>query len=61
MADRKLNKENHYEYEPRPAVRQRDWGLIHHSPLFWGGVFLFLAAIMIYVLSDNLSWWPRFH
>jgi len=26
--------------------------------LFWIGVFLFLAAITIYVLSDDLSWHP---
>jgi hypothetical protein len=44
---------------PWPADRQRDWRRIHHSPLFWLGVVLFLAAIMIYVLSDDLSWLPR--
>jgi len=32
---------------------------IHHSPLFWIGVVLFLTAITIYVLSDDLSWRPR--
>jgi hypothetical protein len=31
---------------------------MHHSPLFWVGAFLFLAAITIYVLSDDLSWRP---
>jgi hypothetical protein len=36
--------------------RQRDWRRIHHSPLFWLGVVPCLAAIMIYVLSDDLSW-----
>lgn len=29
---------------------------IHHSPLFWIGVVLCLAAIVIYVMSDDLSW-----
>jgi len=32
---------------------------IHHSPVFWIGVVLFLAAITIYVLTDDLSWLPR--
>jgi hypothetical protein len=32
---------------------------IHHSPAFWIGVALFLAAITIYVLTDDLSWRPR--
>jgi hypothetical protein len=44
--------------EPRPADQRRDWRRIHHSPLFWLGVGLCLAAIMIYVLSDDLSWRP---
>jgi hypothetical protein len=40
-----------------PGVRH--WTSIHHSPLFWVGVFLCLAAITVYVLSDDLSWTPR--
>jgi hypothetical protein len=32
---------------------------IHHSRIFWIGVALFLAAITIYVLSDDLSLRPR--
>jgi len=31
---------------------------IHHSPLFWIGVAMCLAAILIYVLSDDLAWRP---
>lgn len=45
--------------EAEPLVRRRDWRRIHHSPLFWVGVLLCLAAITIYVLSDDLSWRPR--
>jgi len=44
--------------EAEPVVRNRDWRRIHHSPLFWLGVVLGLAAIMIYVLSNDLSWRP---
>lgn len=42
----------------RPNGR-RDWRRIHHSPAFWVGVALCLAAIAIYVWSDDLSWRPR--
>ncbi|HEY0219980.1 MAG TPA: hypothetical protein VGC26_09500 [Afipia sp.] len=37
----------------------RDWRRIHHSPAFWIGVVLCLAAIAIYLWSDDLSWRPR--
>jgi hypothetical protein len=40
-------------------ARRRDWTRIHHSPLFWVGVFLCLAAIAVYLLSDDLSLTPR--
>jgi hypothetical protein len=39
--------------------RRRDWKKIHHSPLFWLGFVLFLAAITIYVLSGDPSWRPH--
>jgi hypothetical protein len=41
-----------------PATEKRDWRQIHHSPVFWIGIVLCLAAIMIYVWSDDLSWRP---
>jgi len=53
-----MNK-NGQESAPKIAVGQRNWRNIHHSPLFWIGVFLFLAASAIYVLSDNLSLRPH--
>ena len=31
---------------------------IHHSPIFWIGVALCLAAIAIYLWSDDLAWRP---
>jgi hypothetical protein len=36
-----------------------DWRRVHHSPLFWVGVALFLAAISIYLWSEDLSQRPR--
>jgi hypothetical protein len=38
---------------PQEATRSRP---IHHSPLFWIGVVLCLAALAIYVMSYDLSW-----
>lgn len=31
---------------------------LHHSPLFWGGVVLFVVAISVYVFTDSLAWMP---
>jgi len=49
-----MDKENHHG-NAEASVHRRDWGRIHHSPLFWIGFILFLAAIAIYVLSGDLS------
>jgi hypothetical protein len=38
---------------------KRDWRRIHHSPLFWVGVAMFLTAILTYVFSEDLSLRPR--
>jgi uncharacterized iron-regulated membrane protein len=54
-----LNEEKHQASGPKNVIRRRDWRRVHHSPLFWVGVLLFLAAITIYVFSDDLSWRPR--
>jgi hypothetical protein len=40
----------------KPAAPRRDWRRIHHSPMFWIGVVLCLAAIIVYVMSDDLAW-----
>jgi hypothetical protein len=49
-----VNSEHHDA--SRPGKAPRDWRRIHHSPVFWIGIVLCLAAIAIYVLSDDLSW-----
>jgi hypothetical protein len=41
--------------EPSKQVRRP----IHHSPMFWVGILMCLAAIAIYLWSDDLSWRPR--
>ena len=41
------------------GAERRDWRRIHHSPVFWIGIVLCLAAIGIYVWSDDLAWRPH--
>ena len=50
----------HPHGENREA-RKRDWRHIHHSPLFWIGVAMFLTAILTHVFSEELSLRPRLH
>jgi hypothetical protein len=50
---------NDRENTPKRAANRSNWRRVHHSPLFWIGVFLFLAAGAIYVLSNDLSWRPH--
>jgi hypothetical protein len=35
------------------------WKRAHRDWRFWGAMFLMLAAIIIYVMSDDLAWRPR--
>jgi hypothetical protein len=44
--------------EVKSQNSERDWRRIHHSPMFWVGIVMCLAAIAIYVWSDDLSWRP---
>ena len=53
--------ESHHDITPKAAPHRRHWKRIHHSKLFWVGVFLVLVAITIYVLSEDLSWRPGAH
>ena len=41
-----------------PAADGFDWRRPHHSPLFWFGTVLFLAAIVYYLWSQDLSTRP---
>lgn len=54
---RDVKRENSQRGAPRPAARSEQ-RRIHHSPLFWVGVAMFLAAIAIYVWSEDLSRLP---
>jgi hypothetical protein len=35
------------------------WKRAHRDWRFWVAFFMMLAAISIYVMSDDLAWWPR--
>ncbi|HEX2854740.1 MAG TPA: hypothetical protein VHO24_16025 [Opitutaceae bacterium] len=34
------------------------WKRIHRSPFFWVAAFFILAAMVIYVVTNNLAFWP---
>ncbi len=56
-----MNMDHHrtsHDHKP-PKSRRRDWRRVHHSPLFWVGVAMFLVAAAIYVASEDLSWRPH--
>jgi hypothetical protein len=43
------------------AAPKRNWRHVHHSPWFWVGAAMCLAAILTYVFSEDLSLRPRRH
>jgi hypothetical protein len=55
--DLEMNSKDHNR--DTPTAQKRDWRRIHHSPVFWIGIALCLAAIAIYVWSDDLSLRPQ--
>ena len=46
----------HVQHHQRPPY----WKRAHRDWWFWVGLVLMLAAISIYVLSDGLTFLPRF-
>jgi hypothetical protein len=50
--------ESHLNGRPKPPLRRRHWKHIHHSPWFWVGAAMFVLAITVYIMSDDLSWRP---
>lgn len=41
----------HMSHHPYWKRAHRDWRV-------WVAVFVIMAAMTIYVMSDNLTWWP---
>lgn len=46
----------HHEARPEPLAY---WKRMHHQWWFWVGLVCMLAAITIYVLSENLAFLPH--
>ena len=42
----------------KPPTPERDWRRLHHTPMFGVGIVMCLAAIAIYLWSDDLSRLP---
>jgi hypothetical protein len=45
--------------EERQGAAETSARPLHHSPWFWIGVAMFMAAILTYVFSEDLSLRPR--
>jgi hypothetical protein len=54
-----VNKHGRYHGGAEGKLARPNWRRLHHSRLFWVGLFLMLLAITIYVGSDDLAWRPR--
>jgi hypothetical protein len=47
------------ERDPVPHDHRPYWKRAHHDWRVWVGLFFMFAAITIYVMSENLSFFPR--
>jgi len=45
--------------ETVPEAKAAYWKTVHHNWWFWLGLALMLAAMAVYILSDNLSFLPH--
>jgi hypothetical protein len=34
------------------------WKRMHHSPFFWVAAFFILLAMIIYITTNDLAFWP---
>ena len=53
------SKRSHRHEDTVPESKAAYWKTAHHHWWFWCGLFLMLAAMAVYVLSDNLSFLPH--
>ena len=61
MTENRHNRHQHV-WPAHGGVHHDDrpyWKRAHHDWRFWVAVFLMFAAMMIYVMSDDLAWRPR--
>jgi hypothetical protein len=60
--ERLIAPENAHQADEQAAqqgLAQPYWRRMHHDWRVWVGVVLMLAAITIYILSQNLAWLPH--
>jgi hypothetical protein len=53
------SERSHRNEETIPESRTAYWKTVHHTWWFWFGLVLMLAAMSVYILSDNLSFLPH--
>jgi hypothetical protein len=55
-----MNKVTHDQQHGEPHhARGHDWKRLHHHWYFWVGMLLMVAALVIYVMTEDLAWVPR--
>jgi hypothetical protein len=54
-----MNVNKHARHHGGAGPARLNWRRVHHTRLFWVGLFLMLVAITVYVMSDDLAWQPR--
>ena len=60
MSENKRSHRHHGEQDPNGDHQGRPpyWRRAHHDWKFWVALSLMLAAMVIYVMSDDLRWRP---
>ena len=43
---------------PHAADYRPHWKRLHHSPFFWVAAFFILLAMVVYVTTNDLAFWP---
>jgi len=61
MSENKRSHRHHGEQDPNGdhQVQRPYWTRAHHDWKFWVALSLMLAAMVIYVMTQDLAWRPR--
>jgi hypothetical protein len=62
-----MNKRKHSHHPPEgpdsdnvsPGFHRPYWKHAHHDWRLWVAVSLMLVALLTYVMTGDLAWWPR--
>jgi hypothetical protein len=52
-------KDSHFQQGGEHPPHGPRWKRMHHSPFFWVAVVCISAAMMIYVWTNDLAFWPN--